>query len=296
LLKDRDRIFNALSPLRHHRILIPQANDGLLLWEALRRVPEGLAAGIVDSRAARDALAGFAAAIKLDEAEGPQIAVTGESSVQSAPLSPVNLPSSAQAEAWFGSAVFDGIALREPWRRGFRGQSPAAVFEKTAAGAAALLEKGGTLVLLISPPGMGQRLSGLLEDPPDKKTSGTREVSPSLMETFRGAEESFFNRSAPDAGNRIWTAEALENALVSAGFFVSKETIDHEEERLIQEADIVRWFDREKSIWGAAVAEALGDTDFAALKTLFQERAAAGPLTWKWKSLLIKAVRQPVSG
>jgi putative ATPase len=297
LLKDRDCIFNALSPLRHHRILIPLANDGLLLWEALRRVPEGLAAGIVDSPAARDALLRFAATAKLDEAEGPQIAVADVSAGESGTsLSPAGLPSPIQAAAWFGSAAFDGIALREPWRRGFRGQSPAAVFEKTAAGAAALLEKGGVLVLLVSPPGMGQRLSGLLEYQGDKTLAGTRGLSQNLAETFYAAEERFFDPSRQEAENgRIWTAEVLEDALVSAGFSVTKETIGHEEERLIQAADIARWFDREKSSWGAAIAEALDKTDFAALKTLFLERAAAGPLVWKWKSPLIKAVRQGTS-
>ncbi|MDR2144170.1 MAG: AAA family ATPase [Treponema sp.] len=296
LLKDRDRIFNALNPLRHHRILIPQANDGLLLWEALRRVPEGLAAGIVDSQSAKNALAGFAAAVKLDEAEAPQIAVAD----------PAGLPSPAQAEAWFGTSAFDGIAMREPWRRGFRGQSPAAVFAATAAGAAALLEKGknrgsgGTFVLLVSPPGMGQRLSDLLENLPGE-TAGTRTVSRDLVEAFRAAEESFFARPEADdaprpdgtgnspANHRIWTPELPESALVSAGFAVSTETINQEEERLILAADIARWFDREKSVWGAAIAKVLGGADFAALKTLFLE--AAGPLVWKWKSLLLTARR-----
>ncbi|MDR2049489.1 MAG: recombinase RarA, partial [Treponema sp.] len=298
LLKDRDRIFTALNPSRHHRILVPQANDGLLLWEALRRVPEGLAAGVVDSRAARDALAGFAAAVKLNEAEAPQIAVA-----------PAGLPSPAQAEAWFGTSAFDGIVLREPWRRGFHGRDPAIVFAETAAGAAALLEKGknknsgGTLVLLASPPGMGQRLSGFLEDPADKKTAGTRALSPNLAEAFRGAEESFFSAARPEenaprpeggdspANHRIWTPESLESALVSSGFAVSKETINQEEERLILAADIARWFDREKSIWGAAIAEVLGEADVAALRTLLLERAAAGPVIWKWKSLVVTARR-----
>jgi putative ATPase len=316
LLNDRNRIFDALNPLRHHRILVPQANDGLLLWEALRRVPEGLAAGIVDSQAARDALAGFAAASKLDEAEGPQIAVISaqDAAVQDAAaqnaVTPADaaqngfppLPSPAQADSWFGSSVFDGIALREPWRRGFRGRHPAAVFEKTAAGAAALLEKGGTFVILASPPGLGQRLSALLESPPDK--AGTRTVPPTLLEAFHNAEERFFspseqetenNPSRPDgdvdspADYRLWTPGSLESALASAGFAVSKETINQEEERLILAADIARWFEREKSRWGAAIVKSLGETDFAMLKTLLLERAAAGPLAWKWKSILITA-------
>jgi putative ATPase len=288
LLKDRDHIFNALNPSRHHRILIPQANDGLLLWEALRRVPEGLAAGIVDSEAARDALAGFAAASKLDDTELPQIAAvprnmsgaSGAGPDVSGGLPSSGLPSPAQADSWFGCSVFDGIVFREPWRRGFRGRDPAAVFSETAAGAAALLEKGGALVILASPPGLGQRLSGL--------PGGPAGLPEKLREAFREAEERFFSRSGPE--NRpVWTPEPLENAVTAAGFSVSKELFDREEERLVLAADITRWFDTEKSSWGAAMAESLGEANLAAVKTTLLE--ATGPITWKWKSLLLKAVR-----
>ncbi|MDR2553458.1 MAG: AAA family ATPase, partial [Treponema sp.] len=60
LLANRDAILDALALKRHHRILIPQAGDGLLLWEALRRVPEGLAAALLPGQSAKEALERFA--------------------------------------------------------------------------------------------------------------------------------------------------------------------------------------------------------------------------------------------
>jgi putative ATPase len=273
-LRDRDCVFAALNPLRHHRILIPQANDGLLLWEALRRVPEGLAAATVDSEAARDALLKFAATVSLDETEAPAVAVAPGA----------GFPSPAQAESWFGTTVFDRVALWEPWRRNFRGSStPEAVFAGTASAAADLLEKGGILAVFVSPPGMGQRLSALLEE------------NQSRFPGFRDAEERFFGREPypGQAANRwAWSADLPEKALADAGFTVSTETVEQEEQRALPEKDILRWFDREKSAWGAAIAHELGGEDFARIKTLLLERAAAGPLAWKWKSLVIKAVKQ----
>ncbi|MDR2020336.1 MAG: hypothetical protein LBQ14_06190, partial [Treponema sp.] len=242
-----------------------------------------------------DALAGFASASRLDETEMPQIAAVPAETAQDAAhsaaqnnFSSSGFPSPAQADSWFGSSVFDGIVLREPWRRGFRGQPPAAVFAETAAGAAALLEKRGTLVILASPPGLGQRLSGLLEGLPGKGA-----VSRDLLEAFHGAEEHFFSPSGAEAENYwAWMPEQLESAAAAAGFSVSKEMFDQREERLVLGADIARWFDGEKSSWGAAMAESIGEADLAVLKALLLERAAAGPLTWRWKSFLLKAVRQ----
>ncbi|MDR0486990.1 MAG: AAA family ATPase, partial [Treponema sp.] len=51
LLGDRDTVFTAASPARHDRVLISLANDGLLLWESLRRCPDGLTAALVTSTA-----------------------------------------------------------------------------------------------------------------------------------------------------------------------------------------------------------------------------------------------------
>jgi len=67
LLNDRDTIFNIACPTRQDRVLIPFANDGLLLWERLRRCPEGLTAALVNSEAAREALLRYTAV--LDETE-----------------------------------------------------------------------------------------------------------------------------------------------------------------------------------------------------------------------------------
>jgi putative ATPase len=41
LSAERERLFASLDLQRHHRVLVLNAGDGLLAWEALRRVPEG---------------------------------------------------------------------------------------------------------------------------------------------------------------------------------------------------------------------------------------------------------------
>jgi putative ATPase len=281
LLADRDAILGLSAPARHHRLLIGAANDGLLLWESLRRAPEGLTAALTDTGAAREALLRYAAA--LDEPEQPVIAC----------YPPGRLPEPEEAAALFSTPVFDRILAREPWRRGFAppegpGKDPKAGVVEAALAAFAgnarrLLAPGGNLVLLQSPPRLGERISRLL-----REECGAPEA---LTARLEGAERDFF--SAPDAGDpRRWTWDGgtLEGAFAGAGFKTSLTVLDQGEERLLLERDLAGWFDRAHSPWGAFIEKALGPEDFGAVRELLTGRAKEGPIRWSWKSLLLKCL------
>ncbi|MDR1931081.1 MAG: recombinase RarA, partial [Treponema sp.] len=229
----------------------------------------GLAAALVESEAAREALEYYAAS--LEESEKPLIAVLP-------PGQAGGLPDPSQAEAWFSSPVFDHILVREPWKRSFTNAenpelSPGLLFTAFAEAARRLLVPGGGLVLLKSPPVLGERISRILSGP--------------LAVKLREAEEAFFT-----AGYWTWTGETLEGAFSAAGFKTRLSVLDRREERLLTRRDIDRWFDKEKSAWGSRIAPLLGDGDFFTLRDMVRERAEQGPLLWQWKSLLLRAVKE----
>ncbi|MDR1306901.1 MAG: AAA family ATPase [Treponema sp.] len=289
LLADRDVLLDRLELQRHSRVLVPGAEDGLLLWEGLRRVPEGLCAALVSSPEAREALERFAAV--LEDMEKPAIAValkaTGTGAV---------LPSPAEAGQWFGTPEFDAIVLREPFRRGMAASEES--FSALAEAAAALLARGGRLSLLASPPSLGQRISRILEEPEQAGGKAGRAVSgpaarpppvkqaAALLSALSGAEEAFFADPRAEWG---WTAGMLEQAFTRRGFSVETALLDRKEERLITERDLSMWFNPEKSPWGRAMAACLGEQNFRELQTALAERTRRGPALWTWKSLLIKA-------
>ncbi|MCL2042929.1 MAG: AAA family ATPase [Treponema sp.] len=265
LLSDRNALFNAASPARHDRVLIPLAEDGLLLWESLRRCPEGLSAALVGSETARETLLRYSAA--LDKIEQPEIAV----------LDAALLLSPAQAAEWFSSPVFDRILIREP--RKYL-QKDTAFFD-IASSAHPLLATGGVLVMLLSPPSFGERISRILME-----ASGNEELSVKLSE----AETAFFSQNAdsqPDGWN--WNLKNLQKAFDSKGFKVKTETIEQQEERLIGSGDIDAWFDRENSRWGKFMGKTLDSGDFSQVEHCLRQRIQAGPLKWKWKSVLFHA-------
>jgi putative ATPase len=268
LLADRDAILGQCSIKRHDRILIPAAHDGLLLWESLRRTPEGLTAALVDSETAKEALLRYAAS--LDEPEQPEIGVYPNG----------RLPSPEETDTLFAAHTFEHILVREPWRRG--GSSE--VFHAFAHTARQLLAPEGDLIMLQSPPRLGERISRIIGE-------GTSSAARAKLEA---AEEAFFNpeKTGTLAGaweRWTWGGETLETCFHDAGFKTSLTVLDQQEDRLLTERDLGAWFDTGRSSWGAFIAEALGEGNFLELRDALRDRIKQGPLVWKWKSLLLRA-------
>jgi len=256
LLSDRNVIFKTASPSRQARVLIPSANDGLLLWESLRRCPEGLTAALVDSPAARDALLRYAAV--LDETDKPLIAVTEDV-----------LPSVQQSEEWFSCSKFDNIILRS---------ARLAVEPALLAGAAKpLLAKNGSIVLLYSPPRLGMRISRLLADECGKKD---------LASILEKEEDAFFKETT---GAGLWDSCDFENAFKNESFKAEIQIIDQKEERLITERETASWFNKEQGRWGSFMSRNLEKTDFSAIEDAVSQRIKNGPVLWKWQSICLKA-------
>ena len=269
LLSDRNTIFEAAKAERHDRVLIPLANDGLLLWESLRRCPEGLCAALVNSDSAKEALLRYAAlgskaaqdVPSLDETEKPQIEVSQEI-----------LPTPEQCEEWFSCREFDHILLRITRLTA----SP----EFLASMAKPLLSKNRKIVLLSSPPRLGERISRVLSENKEHLTMNNDQ----LISKLADAEEEFFKNTT---GIGLWNEEELKAAFEKQGFSAEITLIDRHEERLITEKDTAAWFNTEQSRWGAFIAGKLKKNEFKALEEALQERIAQGPVLWKWKSVCL---------
>ena len=273
LLKERDTIFSAASPARQDRVLIPLANDGLLLWESLRRCPEGLTAALVTSETAGDALLRYASV--LDETEKPQFAVfPANSNERNIQASEAILPSPEQCGEWFLCSQFDHILLRAPRLTA----APALL----AAAAKPLLAKDGKIVLLSSPPRLGERISRVLSENREQQT----EKKEKLISKLALAEEEFFRETT---GIGLWDEDELAAAFEKEGFSVELSLIERQEERLISEKDIAAWFNTENSRWGVFISGKLKKNDFKAAEDALRSRITQGPILWKWKSVCLQA-------
>jgi len=260
LLNDRSAIFSAVSVKRQDRILIPLANDGLLLWESLRLCPEGLSAALVNTPAAKEALLRYSSV--LDENEKPLIAVSKEI-----------LPSAQQSEEWFSTSQFDHIFIRSARLN----QEP----DLLASCAGMLLANGGNLVVLFSPPALGERISRIL-----KHECENEQIIQKIIPAFEQAEEAFFNGLT---GAGFQDEKDMKAAFEKYPFSINIQTIDQKEERLITEKDLTSWFNAEQSRWGSFMVENLEKGVFSAVEEALRSRILKGPVLWKTKSILFSA-------
>jgi putative ATPase len=257
LLRDRDAILGECSLARHSRVLIAAADDGLLLWEVLRCVPEGLAAGIVGTAAAKDALLRYA--VTLDETEQPLLAVGN------------GLPSQEEVECAFACRTFEYILAHEPLKR-LKGD-----MSTFAQSVRPLLAQGGKLVFLQSPPLLGERISRILQSECNAPCT--------LVEKLTVAEHTFFTGRT----DLSWTVETAEDAFAKLHFLAHITTMEQKEERFLTPSDIGMWFNLQRSSWGVFIEHALGVDDFHTVERLLLERAKQGPVMWQWTSLLVTA-------
>jgi len=254
LLSDRDLIFSSIAPARHDRVLIPNANDGLLLWESLRRCPEGLTAALVNNKAASEALLRYASV--LNDVEKPLVALTEEF-----------LPCSKQCEEYFSCREFDHILIRS--------QRLNIDFNLFTFNAKELLAENGNLIMLCSPPRLGERISRILSEDLGEKH---------LAKMLEKAEEEFFQSLSLG----LWDENELIKAFNENRFSIESNEFDQKEERLITEKDLGAWFNTE-SRWGAFMAKKLDKTDFLAVENALRVRISSGPVIWQWKSICLKA-------
>ncbi|MDR2602272.1 MAG: AAA family ATPase [Spirochaetaceae bacterium] len=293
LIRAKDAIFAAANPGVSDRTLLPFGSDGLLVWESLRRSPIGLTAVQAREDEDRKRLLTFAASGGFEKETGPVAAAFCKKNPDGKSGS-FFIVNKEEARGAFGCDSFDHILIYEPLRFAEKSVIEGGALKalkKLSADAAGVLQKDGDFVFFITPPKLGERLSRLLQEGAKPFCGYLTGLSPQketeLFENFARAENSFFE----DAWERGFDAEGVKKAVEEAGFSAQAELFNMQDERLVGEADVERWFNA-NSRWGAFVMNDLGAENFLVVKQAFSALARR-PVLWKWRGILVKAVFPP---
>ena len=262
----RGAMVRAADLKRHTRSLVVNADDGLLLWEILRREPEGATAGTCRTAAGRRILEQYART--LEDFDKPILEVVPGGSGEIARIIEIFLKREIE---------FDRIFLRDPFF------SPESIEEFRAQS-----EKiGGEAKTVICQriPKNSQRLSELaleqiLPNPRLFSGSGSeRAEAEKILEKMKAAEDEFFK----DAQNPLfaWDAEAIARTL---GGTAAAQTLT--EKRRISQAEIEKWFDGENSTYGKALRNALGG-DAEKIRAILSGAAEKSLFDWKMEVAVI---------
>jgi putative ATPase len=237
------------------------AGSGLLTWEILRRAPEGGTWALARERQTGEGLRQQVE--RLPKLSRPVILVGGIDEL------PDLLALRGESEIRFDAMVGWNTLGRIP--------------DKVAALQMLRhwLRAGSLLSLVETVPGQGQRLYDLLE----LSTLGD-EISARLV----AAEESIYTN--PTDPLVSWDARFLADALTTAGFEdVELEEVDTEEEQLISQATVERWFDLEangeRPSYAQHLRKKLAPEELGQVEALFYQQLAGETVIWTSKIVFV---------
>ncbi|MFI3257885.1 MAG: recombinase RarA, partial [Spirochaetales bacterium] len=247
LLSVRNATVEHANILRHHRNLIMQADDGLLLWDIWRKSPEGVTAGICRNKENMHILMQYAST--LETTDRPILTLNTES---------------------LCDIVFDRIFYKNPvtTKESIQNLVQELIAMQT------YFAPQASIIISQNIPNKAQRLAHILTN---NQTPYTHIPIP---HNLLSAEEAFYTDNTNPLFN--WTdsdiTHAIQTALPTA--HIENTDIIYTEKRHIPPQTIAKWFDTAQSPYATFMHTQLNDTHFKTLQTLF-ETAAQKPLPWK---------------
>lgn len=320
LLEIRDTMINKAHLLRHHRSLIWNADDGLLLWEVARKTPEGVTCGVCKTQKGREILEQYSRT--LGDLDKPVLLFRPEteSATHLTPFAFKKLLLQFQ----YNTAIFDRIFFRDPFTSpesinalsnaleivAFPEKHKGKTFtdEKEAESEVenainydkdnyeeeseeikneSALADGFLIVISQKIPSKTQHIADVIKN--QILTSNNSSPYLEILEKMEKAETEFYS----DKNNSLfsWDENTISKSFKNAGFQVEAETSIIEEKRKISSEMINRWFSDELSPYGKKMHETLGDDNLKTLLALLE--TAANNMIFSWK---IEVVNLVVSG
>jgi putative ATPase len=267
LAEVRENLFAAASPQRHHVVFVPNADNGLLVWEAVRQTPEGGVWAAVSSAGSAEVLrqqGHWCPALR-----SPQIVICRPDD-----LGEVHTRLDAPA------VRFDRIVGRNCLAKLGPGKREALLQEFRS-----LLRPDGVVALAESIPSRAQRLHQLLEVSVLGQDLHTRLVA---------AEEAIFTRT--DDPSLDWEADDLIEWAKAAGFRDCQcQVLRQSGPQFISPARIEQWFGESRrpgrASYGERLAEHLTTEELDAVRGAVESRLAGQSVEWHFHIGILRAAR-----
>ncbi|QTQ12262.1 AAA family ATPase [Treponema parvum] len=299
LLGIRDTMTSLADLSRHHRCLIWDADDGLLLWEIARKTPEGVTCGVCRNKKGKEILEQYART--LDNLDKPVLEYRPETD----PRDPIDPKAFKDIFLRFqyNGAIFDRVFFRDPF-------TSVKAIKSLADSLKALLSGSSDATASLNAP-------DALNSPPNASSGGEKTESPlapmwkaivaqripcssqhigklverqvltsSGAESFREiltkmekAETEFFSDKENPLFN--WNAGTVSQIFGERGFRVTSDSRIISEKRRVSQQEIQSWFNAENSAYGSYISNAIGKVEADKIKNLLETAAKTTIFNWE---------------
>ena len=276
LLGIRDTMISMADLLRHHRSLIWNADNGLLVWEIARKAPEGVTCGVCRTEKGKEILEQYGRT--LGSLDRPVLQCRGES--QSIDFLTPEAFHDLIVNFQYNGAVFDRIFFTDPF-------ASEASINALADSLAGIIENteyecpfadGWKMVISQKIPCHGQKISELVRN----QILSPESIKPFLdtLNKMDAAEQEFFGDKKNTLFN--WDGISIANTFRKKGFTVRAASQEIKEKRRITPVEIEKWFNAETSAYGAKMCQAAGNAELQKIVNLLL--TACDKTIFEWKS------------
>ena len=263
LLELRNSFLDYAKLLRHSRSVVLNADDGLFVWETLRRSPEGFAGGLCRTQKGKEILAQYAST--LAEIDRPVI-VTKWSD--------------------FGDVTFDYVLSRNPFvsresMKSFLSEWKNRILEKKQFSNSSETDSKSEmfpsfaedckLCFVQKIPQKGERVSAAVLRHLDVTHQKIDESTKKAFDVFAEAEEAFFNQSSNALFD--WNEETIAQIAAELSFNETHLSRLLVSKRLITKDDVSLWFS-ENSEYGRFIAEKMAEAELKKVQAVLDTFAA----------------------
>lgn len=311
LLGIRDTMINMAELARHHRSLVWNADNGLLLWEVARKTPEGMTCGVCRSEQGKQILEQYGRT--LGSLDRPVLKVRGKS-VSSDFLTEKDFYD-VLVQFQYNGALFDRLFFADPFasessvialadalkgvltpqrveadilQNAFiNSETPMVVSDDEFFDWESPLAAGWNAIISQKIPCKGQHIGKLVSEQ-ILGAEGSVPFRP-ILDRLEAAEEEFFG----DRTNPLfsWDGIFIANTFRKRGFTVKSATQEVIEKRRITEADVEKWFNSD-SAYGAKMIEAVGSADLQKIVNLLLAACDKSVFNWKTEVTFMRIIAE----
>ncbi len=288
----RNNMIEEAHLLRHIRSLVWNADDALLLFEILRKTPEGISCGVCRTKEGLHVLQQYAST--LDEIDRPLLAVKQSEKK--------DFDCFRQTLSAFKDVEFDRLFFRDIFANTDDISMVAATLNNAFCGKPktgkdiafnedAQLEKdelpllAENAVIIISQriPCHGQKISDIISSQIFGH-SITDSDTAKLIDKMNTAEKQFFS----DKENALfnWDSQTIQELFQKQNLETNIQKSCLEEKRYITQSDIEKWFSKTSS-YGIQMYTALGENGVQVIKELLLKEARKKLFIWRTENIFV---------